>query len=104
NERLFGAPNTSTHPKDAINDRVVDGATDAVNPEGCGTKCAAHHVLEIPAGGSAQIRVRLASKARGKVDFDGVFATRRAEADAFYATVIPPVLPADEALVMRQAL
>ena len=36
--------------------------------------------------------------------FDDVLRTRRAEADKFYATVIPPALTADQALVMRQAL
>src|SRR5512144_1938203 len=49
-QRLFGTPNASAHVKDAINDFVVTGATDAVNPEQTGTKVAAHHVLEIAAG------------------------------------------------------
>jgi hypothetical protein len=49
------------------------------------------------------VRVRLTA-AEGAVDFDGVFAQRREEADAFYATLIPPTLDADHARVMRQAL
>ena len=68
-----------------------------------GTKCAAHHVLEIPAGGSAEVRVRLSASADAP-DFDAVLAARREEADEFYAKVIPPTLDADRALVMRQAL
>ena len=36
--------------------------------------------------------------------FDRVLATRRAEADEFYATVIDPSLDEDAANVMRQAL
>ena len=32
NERLFGAANVAAYVKDGINDYVVDGATDAVNP------------------------------------------------------------------------
>ena len=36
--------------------------------------------------------------------FDEVFQARRAEADEFYAAVIPPSLDADAANVMRQAL
>jgi hypothetical protein len=108
--RLFGTPNASPHPKDAIDDHVVGGAPDAVNPERTGTKCAVHHVLEIPAGGSASVRVRLTGAANAGApdalgaDFDRVLAARRDEADAFYATVIPPSLEADRALVMRQAL
>ncbi len=64
-ERLFGTPNSSPYPKDAINDFVVHGAQGAVNPARTGTKVAAHHVLEIPAGASASIRVRLSASTAG---------------------------------------
>jgi hypothetical protein len=107
NERLFGAPNARPPPKDAVNDYVVHGAADAVNPAGTGTKCAVHHRLKIPAGGSASIRVRLTADGRAAApgpDFERVLAARREEADRFYATVIPPALDADRARVMRQAL
>ena len=115
NERLFGAPNASPYVKDAINEFVVHGAADAVNPERTGTKVAAHHVLEVPAGDSASVRVRLTASDPSGADvpgkgnplgagFDRVFNTRRKEADEFYATVIPPTLREDGAMVMRQAL
>ena len=81
---------------------MIAGA-DTVNPARTGTKVAAHHVLEIPAGGSAEVRVRLHAGG-GAVDFDAVFAERIAEADAFYAGVIPGHLDADAANVMRQSL
>ena len=42
-------------------------------------------MLEIPAGGSRDVRVRLTRARREAVDFDAVFATRIEEADAFYA-------------------
>ncbi len=58
-QRLFGTPNSSPHVKDGINDFVVGGSQSAVNPERTGTKVAAHHVLEVAAGQSAEIRVRL---------------------------------------------
>jgi hypothetical protein len=111
NERLFGVANASPHVKDAINDVVVAGATEAVNPARTGTKVAAHHVLEIPAGASATVRVRLAARSDAAqdatalgADFDRVLGARRDEADGFYATVVPDSLPQDAALVMRQAL
>ncbi len=107
NERLFGTPNATPYPKDAIGDFVVHGAAGAVNPAQVGTKCAVRHVLEIPAGGNKSIRVRLAAAApRGPLgrDFERVLAARREEADGFYATVVPQGLDADAALVMRQAL
>jgi len=113
-ERLFGTPNSSAYPKDAIHRFVVDGAVAAVNPAGTGTKAAAHHILEIPAGASATIRLRLsadtatssgsAATAPLGPEFDRIVETRRREADAFYATVIPPTADPDAALVMRQAL
>jgi hypothetical protein len=112
NQRLFGAPNASPYVKDGINDHVVGGNADAVNPERTGTKLAAHHVLQIGAGESASIRVRLTAQPRDGAtpgeplgaDFDQVMSTRRAEADKFYATLIPPGLQPDAAMVMRQAL
>jgi hypothetical protein len=110
NERLFGAPNASPYVKDGINEHVVAGVPGAVNPAATGTKVAAHHVLDIPAGGSAAIRVRLTAERGAAPDaplgagFDRMLAARRTEADAFYATVIPPTLDADAAMVMRRAL
>src|SRR5207244_321473 len=74
------------------------------------TKAAAHHVLQIAAGEGASIRLRLTSADRPEKkkplgpNFDRVFKARRAEADQFYATIIPPTLREDGAMVMRQAL
>ncbi len=62
NQRLFGVPNESPHVKDGVNDFVVNGVAEAVNPEQAGTKVAAHHVLEVPAGGQ-----RLDSRALDRV-------------------------------------
>ena len=47
NERLFGSPNAAPFVKDGINDCVVQGNMQAVNPAGSGTKAAAHYRLEI---------------------------------------------------------
>jgi hypothetical protein len=107
NRRLFDAANAGPYVKDGIGDFVVHGALDAVNAEMVGTKVAAHYEREIPAGGSIALRLRLTDVAPGPgvgADFDRVVAARRAEADEFYATVIPDHLSEDAALVMRQAL
>ena len=45
--RLFGAQNASPYVKDSIDDLVVGGRADAVNPALTGTKCAAHFVLDL---------------------------------------------------------
>ncbi|MGZ4273294.1 MAG: MGH1-like glycoside hydrolase domain-containing protein [Solirubrobacteraceae bacterium] len=115
NQRLFGVPNATAYVKDGINDHLVGGEEGAVNPGQTGTKVAAHHVLDLPAGEAAEIRVRLtgpaaapAPRARSATRlgaaFDRVVTARQAEADAFYATVIPETLDPDAARVMRQAL
>ncbi len=108
NERLFGVANLSPYVKDGINDFVVAGKSEAVNPDRTGTKMAAHHVLEIAPGESATVRLRLtngeAPSSPLDAEFDQVFATRREEADEYYATLIPSNLSPDGAMVMRQAL
>ena len=71
NERLFGAPNASPYVKDGVNEFVVHGAADAINPERTGTKVAAHHVLEVPAGDSASVRVRLTASDPSGADVPG---------------------------------
>ena len=110
-ERLFpGQKNESPYVKDGINDCVVQGNHDAVNPEKQGTKVAAHYQVTIGAGQTKVIRVRLSkasSDQKGKTfgrQFDEVFAERLREADEFYKSVTPPSVSEDEARVMRQAL
>jgi hypothetical protein len=103
-ERLFGVPNETEYPKDGINDHVVSGAV-TVNPELTGTKAAFHYRLEVAAGQSATIELRLADGPGGLgADFDEVMTTRKAEADAYYAGLTPAGASEDEALVLRQAL
>jgi hypothetical protein len=105
--RLYGVPNRSPYVKDAINDHVVGGAG-RINPGRTGTKAAAHYRVTLDAGASTTIRLRLANTPPvgdplGR-EFEALFALRRDEADAFYASVIPPGLPDDAKRVMRQAL
>ena len=99
--RLWNQPGP-VHPKDGINDHVVDGQA-TVNPERAGTKAALWYRLEVEPGQSAEIRLRLSTKPRklGK-SWTNAIATRAREADAFYASLAPHAT-ADEALVMRQA-
>ncbi len=114
-KRLFNAENRTPFVKDGINNFIVYGQTDAVNPQQTGTKVAAHYRLTVPAGKSEVVRVLLTKTAPGAHDktagngalgprFDEVLQARRQEADEFYASVIPASLDADAANVMRQAL
>jgi hypothetical protein len=106
-ERLWDRPNEQPYPKDAIDSFVVHGQTDAVNPAGHGTKVAAHRRFDVPAGGSISYCVRLRAQEPHPTPFadvDALVATRRAEADEFYAAITPPAVKPDAAMVMRQAL
>ena len=58
-QRIFGVPNRSPYVKDSINDFVVHGANEAVNPEKTGTKAAAHYRLTVGPGECQVIRLRL---------------------------------------------
>jgi hypothetical protein len=109
NERLFGGQNASPYVKDGVNNYVIQGKKNAVNPARTGTKCAAHYELNVGAGKTSTIRLRLSNLAPEAIgdafiDFTTIMKTRKAEADEFYKSITPPRLSADEALVMRQAL
>jgi hypothetical protein len=103
--------------KDGINNYVVVGRREAVNPEKQGTKAAAHYRLTVGPGQSATVRLRLTvqgtagprPQAKGSSgafgsDFDQTFAAQLGEADAFYQSVTPKAVSPDAASVMRQAL
>jgi hypothetical protein len=107
NERIFGRPNATPYVKDAINNYVLAGRQDAVNPIQTGTKAAAHYQLTVGAGQTAVIRLRLSNAILrdpfGK-EFDQITEARRREADEFYRAVTPACVGGREANVMRQAL
>ena len=116
-ERLVGAANRIPYVKDGINEFVVHGRRDAVNPNREGTKGAALYALKVPGGASKVVRLRLRSAVSGDSgaktsaparpfgdEFVAVMEARRKEADEFYASVIPFPPGADESRVMRQAL
>ncbi|HEY6118959.1 MAG TPA: hypothetical protein VIV66_03320, partial [Pyrinomonadaceae bacterium] len=105
-QRLFNAPNSTQYVKDGINDYVVHGNFNAVNPEEKGTKAAANYSLVIGAGETATVRLRLTDKKHASAfnNFTKTFSDRLREADHFYDTVIPKGLSDDARLVMRQSL
>jgi len=103
-ERLWGLPGTTDFPKDGIGEHLIHGGA-TVNPELTGTKAAFHYHLEVAAGESTTVELRLRDSAAGLGDdFDEVMAVREREADEFYGDLTPAGASADEALVLRQAL
>ena len=106
--RVFGAEPSPRFPKDGIGDHVLHGA-DTVNPDGEGTKAAAHVRLQVPGGGQATMLVRLTREGPEQLTApfagaDELIDARRAEADEFYQSISPPSLTDDAKAVMRQAL
>jgi mannosylglycerate hydrolase MGH1-like protein len=104
--RLWGQANSSPYVKDAFHNYVISGKKEAVNPGRVGTKAAAHYKLQVPAGGSKAVRLRLTAKLLPDpfATFDEILAARVADADQFYDRITPPSLSEDECRVHRQAL
>jgi len=110
-ERFGRGNNPSPYVKDGINNYLVHGQQEAVNPAKTGTKASALYAVTVAPRSSQTIRLRLAAGApagEGRepfgVRFDATMNDRRREADEFYAGVIPSTLDADAASVMRQGL
>jgi hypothetical protein len=105
-----GQKNESPYVKDGINDCVVQGRQERVNPGKQGTKVAAHFKGNVGAGQTKVIRLRLSQSSpdeKGKpfgTQFDEVFSERLREADEFYQSVTPSSVSKDAANVMRQAI
>jgi len=104
--RLWGQPNASPYVKDAFHNYLVSNKEDAVNPAKMGTKAAALYRLNILAGGSQIVRLRLSAQPSDEPfrNFDQIFASRFAEANEFYDRVTPRSLNEDERRVHRQAV
>jgi hypothetical protein len=119
-ERLFGVQSPGPFVKDGINEYVVNGNKNAVNPENHGTKAAARYHFSLGPGESATIKLRLivsrSSAGRAGANgasedaaepfgeaFDRLFATRICEADEFYRPLAPEGCSEDERRVQRQA-
>ena len=84
--KIFGSEATTPHPKDAINDAIVEGRADACNPAGTGTKCGLRHTLDLGPGEEKVVRIRLApiDSPGGFDDFDEIMDRRRAECETFH--------------------
>ena len=106
---LYGAAEALTpYPKNGVERAVVHGDRSATNPSGAGTKVGLHHAwAAVAPGATVTVRLRLRSSRHGGepfgAGFDEVVADRSAEADAFYAGVIPPSASEPDRLVARRA-
>ena len=109
NKRVFGTSNRNFYVKDGINDCVISGKRDTVNPRHEGTKVAAHYQVNLDSGKTGTIRLRLSKVAPGTMGkpfagFAEIVQTRRRETDEYYSSITPAGVSEDTARVMRQAL
>ncbi len=106
-QRLFGHSNGARYAKDGINDFIVQGNNEAINPEQKGTKASAHYRLNFAARRigfrSATFYKRDCPKSHLAQISKRTFSARRREADEFYEMVIPADLSEDGKNVMRQS-
>jgi len=105
--RLFNYPNASAYVKDGINDYLVQGNKEAVNPEQIGTKSAVHYQVNIEAKETKILYLRLSNLENltepcGQ-EFEKIFILRKQEADEFYQSLAPFNLNEDWCNVQRQA-
>jgi hypothetical protein len=103
--RLYGADAAGPF-KDGINDFIVH-ATDSAISRDHGSKCAALLRCTVPAQGHTILCLRLRpidATDPPFADAATIFATRRAETDAFYAALQSAIQAADARLIQRQAL
>jgi hypothetical protein len=85
-ERLYGKTNTSEYCKDGINDYIVNGKTNAVNPLQEGTKASVVGQYSIEGGKEVTLKLRLSDKVLDNPFkyFDKIFLDRIQENNEFY--------------------
>jgi hypothetical protein len=108
--KLWGGENGTPYVKDAFHKRIVEGRVEAINPEQYGTKGAAWYQFKnVGPGQCAVVRFKLTTKIRNEglfdeEEFDNLFTTRKAEADAFYANILGnSSVTEDQRNIQRQA-
>jgi hypothetical protein len=103
-ERLFGVKCPTPYVKDAFHAFVIENRADLINPQSEGTKAAALYRLELDAGASAAVQLRLVVGSSGlPVDAAEVFQQRQAEADEFYGLWLRKGYTDEMRRVSRQA-
>jgi hypothetical protein len=101
-QRLWNYTDGRRYTKDAFHRYVINGETDAVNPDQTGTKACGLYRIELEPGGDKVLHYRLYTGDDARPDFDQVFEDRIEEANEFYSFA-PARLSDDARMVQRQA-
>ncbi|OIN58103.1 MGH1-like glycoside hydrolase domain-containing protein [Arsenicibacter rosenii] len=105
-ERLYGRANTTAYPKDSINNYIITGRKEFVNPNQIGTKASARYERVVPPKQSTTIRLRFSDtthQGNPFASFDDIFEKRLAEANAFYDELQQNVTDPELRAIQRQA-
>ncbi len=107
-QKITGIANETIFVKDAFNDAIVYGNhTEELRKRKSGTRFSPVYKRVIAPGESTLVYCRLSHRqlrspfSRG---FDNIFVQRKAEADEFYAAILPKGISDDMARIQRQAL
>ncbi|WPO83505.1 glucosidase [Chryseobacterium sp. JJR-5R] len=105
NERLYQSPNAAKYCKDGINDFIINGNTQSVNPENTGTKASFLIDETFQPKEIKTFEFRLSDKDLDQPfeDFKDTFEGRKKEADEFYQEIQDGIETDDEKMVQRQA-
>ena len=95
------------YSKDAFHRHIIHGEEDCLHPGDRGTKAGAHCLFDIAPGETVEIRCRLVSidsesTIEALDEFDKTFEDRIADADRFYANIIPADISRDDRMISRQ--
>ncbi|WP_370514496.1 glucosidase [Formosa sp. L2A11] len=105
-EKIFARKNNHPYKKDLFHEAVVSNNYTVATAKQEGTKCSPLYLLDIEAGGSEIVKLRLT---KGNLetpfndDFDIIFNQRKQESTDFYNQIIKSK-PADLAAIEKQAL
>ncbi len=105
-QKLYNVPNTHPAVKDAFHEYLVDGHHTKVHQKPHGTKAATHYHWHLAPGETQVVEVVLV---KGELadpfkNFNEVFDRRKAEADAFYAALLPKACEEQLRQVQRLAI
>ncbi|WP_346984246.1 hypothetical protein [Chryseobacterium sp. POE27] len=105
NEKLYQCANETRYSKDGINDFIIKGNSQSVNPNHFGTKAAFVIEENFNPKETKTFEFRLSDKDLTQPfnDFDKIFNDRKQEADEFYEEIQKGIDSEDEKMVQRQA-
>lgn len=103
--RLYGLNDVGGYFKDGVNDFMIHGQKQAINPNRIGTKVGLDYRLTIPANSSKTVNLRLCNRAFKNPfrSFDQIFEKRIQEANEFYGEIQSEIKADDARNVQRQA-